>query len=297
VINIFDYNFDGVICNYQITVDFDEEKNTYSVEFIIANNEIHLVGAMVIVSGQELKETDVNGKAIYYDLDNGSYNYIITYESKVIDEGVVVIFDSDVIKEVGFWSILQCDTAGIAYATQTEAYGLVFDGILNKGSDLNSLEIQIISSDTTSSGLGYELFITNNESIKFNKTGLAVLFETSISYVIINTDYRFLIWRNKTLNQYITGAIGTFVIYLQGKNKAITTKKYLIPNTDEMELVNVSGGSGSNPVTDNEFITSNFIVADLDAGDQISKIRTNGDYTSPYDFTVSTGAYSIIDEI
>jgi hypothetical protein len=62
-----------------------------------------------------------------------------------------------------------------------------------------------------------------------------------------------------------------------------------------MELVDVSGGSGTNPVTDNTYTTSNYLVVDNDAGDQVSKININGKYISPYDFTVSTGAYSIID--
>jgi hypothetical protein len=37
-------------------------------------------------------------------------------------------------------------------------------------------------------------------------------------------------------------------------------------------LVSVSGGSGTNPVTDNTFTTSNFLVLDLDVGDRIGKI-------------------------
>ena len=42
---------------------------------------------------------------------------------------------------------------------------------------------------------------------------------------------------------------------------------------DDYQLVDVSGGSGSNPVTDNTFTTSNFFVADLDTGDSIANIE------------------------
>jgi len=62
-----------------------------------------------------------------------------------------------------------------------------------------------------------------------------------------------------------------------------------------MELVDVSGGSGTNPILDNTHTTSSFINTNLDVGDQVSKINVNCKYISPYDFTVSTGVYSIID--
>lgn len=209
------------------------------------------------------------------------------------------IYDSLVDMEYG--SLLQNDTAGIAYATQTDAYGLVLDVIVNKLGDTKTLNIDFISSfsDHVPNTNGYFIQLSSQEVLKIFKVTTAptadILLETTSSYILINTDYRILIWRNETLNQFTTGAIGTFAVYIQGKNKPITTTEYLVPNTNEMELVNVSGGSGTNPVTDNTHTISNYLVTDLDAGDQASKIKVNGKYISPYDFTVSTGAYSIID--
>lgn len=208
--------------------------------------------------------------------------------------GNINMFDCLVDFEYG--SILQCDTAGEVYADQTDAYGLVFDGIVNKGADGNNLVYGIISQDTVKLSLGsYYLHIQSDESVRliYLNPSVVSLLSTVPSYVSINTDYRYLIWRNETVNQFVTGGIGTFVIYIQGKSKSITTTKYLIPNTNEMELVVVS--SGSNPVTENSSTTSLYTVADNDAGDQVSKIEVNGNYISPYAFTVSTGVYSIID--
>ena len=38
-------------------------------------------------------------------------------------------------------------------------------------------------------------------------------------------------------------------------------------------LVDTTGGSGDNPVNDNTYTTSNFLVADLDASDRITNIK------------------------
>jgi hypothetical protein len=200
----------------------------------------------------------------------------------------------DALLDMEYGSILQNVTAGIAYAPQAEAYGLVFDAILNKGSDINSMQIRILGQIPAAAGGRYPLSFLTDESIRFQRDS-TTLFQTGAFYVLNNVDYRILVWRNETLNQFVTGAIGTWALYIQGKNKAITTTKYTVPNLAEMELIDVSGGSGSNPVTSNSYTTSIYLSIDNDAGDQVSKINVNGKYISPYDFTVSTGAYSIID--
>lgn len=195
--------------------------------------------------------------------------------------------------------IFQCDVAGVAYADQTDAYGLVFDGIVNKKLDASNTLVVFINQNNlpANSSIGYALQIRASESIRFLRitgTGNSTLFETIASYTIINTDYRYLVFRNETLNQFVTGAIGTFVVYIQGKTKPITTTKYLVPNLAEMELVAVTGGSGTNPITDNTYTISNYFVIDFDEGDQTRGININGDGISPADFTVDTGVYSII---
>ena len=70
---------------------------------------------------------------------------------------------------------------------------------------------------------------------------------------------------------------------------------YTAPRLSEMELIDTTGGSGTNPITDNTYNTSIYAELDFDSTDQIKFIKINNIYKSPYDFTVSTGAYSIID--
>ncbi|NCP72303.1 hypothetical protein GW835_02840 [archaeon] len=42
---------------------------------------------------------------------------------------------------------------------------------------------------------------------------------------------------------------------------------------DDWTLVDTTGGSGTNPVTDSTYTTSNYFVADLDAGDRIANVK------------------------
>jgi len=57
-------------------------------------------------------------------------------------------------------------------------------------------------------------------------------------------------------------------------------------------LVDTTGGSGTNPVTDSTYTTSNFFVTDLDAGDTISKVRTSSGFIPVSEFKDGTGATS-----
>lgn len=197
--------------------------------------------------------------------------------------------------------ILQCDTPGFAFADQADAYGLVFDGIINKGVLSSRIqELYFIASDTTSrssTNTGYLFIFNSDDSIqlyRMNGGGVTFLSNTGAAYMENDKDYRVFVWRNETVNEFVTGAIGTIATYIQGKSKPITSKNYEIPDTNDMELIDVLGGSGSNPITDNTYTGSNFIVLDFDAGNQISKIRVNNQLIAPSDFTISSGSYSII---
>jgi len=193
------------------------------------------------------------------------------------------------------FNYLQCDTAGTAYIDNSVAYGLVFDGIVNKFGGNNISYYSFISNgvNETNQNYGYQIFISAVESLYIRRTGSALnLIATAVGYISINTDYRILVWRNETLDQYTIGAIGTFIAYIQGKTKPVTTTNYLVPDIDYMELIDVSGGVGTNPATDNTYTTSNYFVADLDAGDNIRNLRINNILVSTPIFIISTGAYS-----
>ena len=191
--------------------------------------------------------------------------------------------------------VLQCNTTGIAYVDSNAAYGLILDCVIKKQNASHSV-VAFIIDDLLAVGAtdGYNLVLKTDESIQLRRK-TNELFITEIDYVNSNQNYRILIWRNSVINEFITGGIGTFAAYIQGKTYVITSTNYLMPNLADMELIDVSGGSGANPVTDNMYTTSNYYYADFRLNDQISKIKINNKYISPYEFTVDSGAYSIID--
>ena len=100
-----------------------------------------------------------------------------------------------------------------------------------------------------SKGNGYQIRFSGTEVVQLIKRtdgGANVLMVTSTSFVNINQYYHITVTRTTD---------GEFTVFLDGV------------------LVDVTGGSGTNPVTDNTFTSSNFIVLDLDVGDKFSGLK------------------------
>lgn len=171
---------------------------------------------------------------------------------------------------------LTCTTAGIAYIASTQAYG-EWEFVINV--DLGTEGFKFIAS-TTAGGDDYSLTIANGV-LYLAKPGVANLFGTAAGYISYDTDYKIKITRNETTDQYGTGAKGTFYVYIQGGSFG-----------ESYQLIDVSGGSGTNPVTDNAYTISNYFVLDLDTADKISNIHLTDGNLDVRDFTVSSGAYS-----
>jgi len=97
-----------------------------------------------------------------------------------------------------------------------------------------------------------------DESIRFSKGGGTSLFQTATSYISINAWYKIKVTRTTD---------GEFTVYIKGGDFG----------NDAWTLVDVTGGSGSNPCTDGTYSESNYFVCDIDSGDRISNIKiTNG---------------------
>jgi len=116
----------------------------------------------------------------------------------------------------------------------------------------------------------YGLVFQTDETIRFAKDG-GSLWSTAKSYVSNNTWYRIKITRS---------SIGVFTVYIKGGSFG-----------DDYVLVDVTGGAGTNPGTDNTYTTSNYFVVDLDPGDEISNVTIGGHRASLHEFVEGTGAY------
>jgi len=149
---------------------------------------------------------------------------------------------------------LECVTAGIIAIPSKQAYGTwEFDWY--KGADSNALLIYLINSNTKvpDSAIGaYRVYYTSAEKFEFSKHNLATpstLISTVASYLNINNWYRIKITRSLA---------GVWTAYIKGGNNTWIT-------------ISVVGGSGTNPVTDNTYTTSEYIlVQSTGAGDRVT---------------------------
>jgi len=124
---------------------------------------------------------------------------------------------------------------------------------------------------------GYSFRMTSSEELRLNKVtngAESILFDTESSYVSANTDYRIKITRSLA---------GVFTVYIKGGAFG----------WDSWTTVSVAGGSGSNPVTDNTYTTSNYFVCDIDTDDTISDLEIDGKPIMLSHATVSTGTWSV----
>jgi len=152
---------------------------------------------------------------------------------------------------------LECVTAGVLVIPSKQAYGTwEFDWY--KGADSNALLVYLINSNAKvpDSAIGaYRAYFTNAEKFEFSRHNLAApitLLSTAAAYLTINTWYRVKITRTLA---------GVWTAYIKGGafgNNTWTT-------------ISVAGGSGTNPVTDNTYTTSEYIlVQSTGAGDRVT---------------------------
>ena len=140
---------------------------------------------------------------------------------------------------------LECVTAGTLAIPSKQAYGTC---------EFN-LYIYFIS-DKINFVNGYQFVFDSSERIwlleKIDGGAYSKMY-TNASYASNTTWYKIKITRSLS---------GEFTYYIKGGNFG-----------NEYILVDVTGGFGTNPITDNTYTTSNFYVLDLDAGDRITNIK------------------------
>ena len=159
--------------------------------------------------------------------------------------------------------VFECVTAGVLYlpinlfmTAEDAAYG-TWKWWFLKGGDANTSYLDLISDGTaaTAQNNGYQFVVGINEQILLRSTngiGAFNLFVTANSYLSNNTWYEVKVTRRYD---------GQFTAYLDGT------------------LIDVSGGSGSNPVVDTTYKVSNYVTLDFDAGDKIAISDVKGDHS------------------
>ena len=155
------------------------------------------------------------------------------------------------------YKFLECTSAGTIAIPCKQAYGeWEFDWY--KGHDVNEAIIHFISDkNSIEANSGYYYFMQVAERTGMGRRDAGVqtsLSYSAASYIVSNTWYRAKITRTldgKSYHYIKGGAFGS----------------------DDWTLVDVSGGLGTNPVTDNTNTISEHLVLDLDVGDRIGNIK------------------------
>ena len=159
--------------------------------------------------------------------------------------------------------VIECDTAGNLYTESELAYG-TWEFSLRKGAGTNQPVLMIMASNKSdtylapSDNTGYGMYMNTSGFARVlfvkNTGGAGTnLFYTDTGYVDdFGTWYTFRITRRYD---------GQFYLYIKGGSFTSWT------------LIDVSGGSGTNPVTDNTYTTSQYCVLDADAGDKIANFK------------------------
>lgn len=173
---------------------------------------------------------------------------------------------NDFMPSTGTWKIsedgtdkwLECVTSGVVYTPSIQSYG-TWQWDVYKGSD-DSAPFILFMADTiggqSATGQdGYNIVFSGTESVNFGEStnGSAVAkFTTAASYIAIQTKYTIRVTRDYT---------GEFSVYIRGG--AFTN----------WQLVDVSGGTGTNPFTDTTAKNPLYTCLDFDAGDKITNIK------------------------
>lgn len=151
----------------------------------------------------------------------------------------------------------ECATAGIAYIERLEAFGTVQFDLYKANASVTYMLFMadVIGGNSATGQDAYYIALSANEAITLGEVTNGTPSSkgvTASGYINAATKYSIRVTRRFD---------GQFTMYILGG--AFTT----------WTIVDVSGGSGSNPVTDITTTTSKYTVLDFDAGDKISNIK------------------------
>lgn len=157
---------------------------------------------------------------------------------------------------------LECSSAGVMGFPDNNARG-TWEFDFYKGADANVIRHFIISDriGTVNETQGYYFTVTANEQvglIKNNVGSNTQLLLTANSYVANNTWYRARITRDNS---------GVFTLLLKGGSLTPTS------GYNGWHLVSATGGTGTNPVTDNTYSINNYIVNVGSTGDLFTNFK------------------------
>jgi len=218
--------------------------------------------AKVYVGGKNTSVLPVGRSIVYVVMDTVS-NQLVGFNDLVGTSDYLSITEAPQLETMtNGTKYLECVTAGMVAIPSSTAYG-TWEFDVYKSTNATVCNICFIGQDKanypTQYG-GYRYIFEGLEDIyldKINGVTASTLLKSAVSYITYGTWYRGKVTRSTA---------GVFTVLIKG-GAFTPTAGY-----DGWTLVSVSGGTGTNPVTDNTYTTSNYFTVDLDAGDRIANI-------------------------
>lgn len=247
----FKYRTDST--NMQVSLRNASTFVTKAGSGILATNTGNAIEHTTIsfVAGSENYLIQVLGTSAgnYYEIDE------IAFIQTVYD---VTVFppEVDLSNFTNAYKYLECVTAGIISTQSTEAYGVWEFDIYHTSNNLTRVNFISDIKGQINDFQGYMFQFTGTEVLTLTKSNggsFNVLFSTAGGYINEYTWYRIKI--DRTVE-------GEFYVYIKGGSFGTS---YI--------LIDVTGGSGTNPIIDNTYTTSRYIVFDVDTGDRLSSLK------------------------
>jgi len=172
---------------------------------------------------------------------------------------------------------------GIIYKENKVAYGIWEFGLLkiNGSTAINNF----INDNTTLQNNGYSVRLSSGGNLRLQiSTGGSNtnILGTATTYISDSIQYKIRVERNSEINEYHTGGVGSFRVLIKGGQYGV-----------DYILVNVTGGTGTNPILDNTYTTSSYTVIDNDFLNFVENFFVGDEELNFNSFTQSTGIYAI----
>ena len=179
-----------------------------------------------------------------------------------------------VLKEIDSGTKFLENTSIGAIATQSStAYG-VWEFSVYKDLDANNLHAMMVSGNPGAAKPTYGVSLAGDESVTLYKNipPFSWIAYTVPNYIELDKWYRIKVTRTMD---------GEFTIYIKGGSFG-----------DTYTLVDMSGGLGTNPITDNTYTESSWFSANLGPGDRITDIVIKD--SDPFVFELAVSASDVI---
>lgn len=210
-----------------------------SLEFFCADGQENLI--------IRVRCSEVVSAGEYLEIDE-------VYLDKLVYESTLFPPEIDLSNYISQYKYIQCLTAGTISTQSEEAYG-TWEFDVYKTETSTALFHFISSGKDYSGSTRYNIVLYNDESIGLMRD-ITVLFRTDVTYIDSEVWYRIKITRD---------IVGKFYVYIKGGDLG-----------SMYTIVDVTGGSGTNPVVDNTYTTSKYIFLDIEAGDRFRALKKTG---------------------